>query len=449
MFISNTDKEKKEMLSKIGVSSFDDLIKNIPKEFLNPKFNLPQPLNEIETYRRMKELSSKNNILLSFCGGGVYDRYIPAVVKHIISRAEFLTAYTPYQAEASQGILQTIYEYQSLMSNLYDMDYSNASMYDGSTSLAEAVKACVRISGKNKIVYSSLINPRYIDVVKTYFANSQDYEFIKVEEENGTTDLNNLVKVLDDKTACAVISNPNYLGYIEDIEEFNKIAKSKNILTVCLADPLSLGILKTPGEAGFDFAVGEGQSLGLPLSYGGPYLGIFTCKKEHLRQMPGRICGMTTDKDGKRGFTLTLQAREQHIRREKAPSNICSNQALCALSVTVYLTLLGKEGLKEIALLNNYLANYAKEKLEENGINIKYNKDFFNEFPVDFNCDVRKLRRDIAYTNKIDIGIFADNLGNSYRNTIIMAFTETKTEKDIDNMVNAITSNLFVSNKYK
>lgn len=447
MFISNNDKEKKQMLNKIGVLSFNDLIKNIPKEFLNPDFNLPNPLNEIETYRKMKELSSKNNILLSFCGGGVYDRYIPAVIKHIISRTEFLTAYTPYQAEASQGILQTIYEYQSLMAELYGMDYSNASMYDSSTALAEAVKACVRISGKNKIIYSSLVNPRYIEVVKTYFANSKEYEFVKVDEENGTTNLNKLSEVLDDKTACAVISNPNFLGYIEDVEEFNKIAKSKGVLTVCLADPLSLGILKTPGEAGFDFAVGEGQSLGLPLSYGGPYLGIFTCKKEHLRQMPGRICGITSDKDGKRGFTLTLQAREQHIRREKAPSNICSNQALCALSVTIYLTLLGKEGLKEIAMLNNYLANYAKEKLEENGFNIKYKKDFFNEFPVDFNCDVKKLRKEIACSNNIDIGIFADNLGSNYNNTIIMAFTETKTEKDIDNMVNSIISILSVSKK--
>lgn len=437
MFISNTEEEKKEMLKTIGVKSFEELVKQVPSKFLNPKFNLPDGLNEIEAYKKMKELSEKNNALLSFVGGGVYERYTPAVVKHITQRTEFLTAYTPYQAEASQGILQTIYEYQSLMSELYGMDYSNASMYDGSTALAEAVKACVRISGKTKIIYSSIINPKYMDVVKTYFAGNKEYEFVPVPHKNGAADLDKFSQLLDDKTACAVVSNPNYFGFIEDIEEFNKIAKSKNVLTVCMADPVSLAILKTPGEAGFDFAVGEGQSLGLPLSYGGPYLGIFTCKKQHLRQMPGRICGMTVDKDGKRGFTLTLQAREQHIRREKAPSNICSNQALCALSVTIYLTLLGKEGLKELALLNHNLAVYASKKLWEAGIKTKYDKPFFNEFAFEVE-NAESLRKNIACSKKIDIGITASELGEEFKNTVISAFTETKNEKEIDSYVSAI-----------
>ncbi|MEF3280943.1 MAG: aminomethyl-transferring glycine dehydrogenase subunit GcvPA [Elusimicrobiota bacterium] len=447
MFISNTNNEKKEMLEIIGEKSFESLIKKIvPEKFLNPEYNLPQPLTEMEAYNRMKDLSNKNINLKSFVGGGVYERYTPAVVKSIAQRSEFLTAYTPYQAEASQGILQTIYEYQSLMANLYGMDFSNASMYDGSTALAEAVKACVRISNKNKIIYSSLINPKYIEVLKTYFANSKEYEFIAIPHNNGIIDFNKFEKLIDEKTACAVISNPNYLGFIEDIEEFNKIAKSKNILTVCLADPFSLMLLKTPGEAGFDFAVGEGQSLGLPLSYGGPYLGIFTCKKEHLRQMPGRICGMTVDRDGKRGFTLTLQAREQHIRREKAPSNICSNQALCALWVSIYMTALGKEGLKKLAIFNNYLANYALKKLKGSGFDIKYNQPFFNEFPVDI-PDSIDIRREIAKSNRIDIGLNIDELGKEFKDTVLMAFTETKTEKDIDELVNIISSKVSINLK--
>ncbi len=447
MFISNTSEEKKEMLSKIGENSFDDLIKKIiPEKFLNPKFNLPPALNEMEAYNKMKELSKKNVILKSFVGGGVYERYIPSAIKAIVQRTEFLTAYTPYQAEASQGILQTIYEYQSIMAELYGMDFSNASMYDGSTAFAEAIKACVRINGKNKIVYSSLINPKYIDVIKTYFANSKEYEFVALSHKDGITDLEMLERVIDDKTACCVISNPNYLGFIEDIEEFNRVCKSKNILTVALCEPLSLAVLKSPGEAGFDFAVGEGQSLGLPLSYGGPYLGIFTCKKEYLRQMPGRICGMTTDKDGKRGFTLTLQAREQHIRREKAPSNICSNQALCALWASIYVTLLGKKGLYEVASLNNWLANYAYEKLKKAGIKIKYERPFFNEFPVNI-PDASNLRKEIACKNKIDIGLNIEGLGNEFKDTVLMAFTETKTTRDIDEVVDVITSAVKVSVK--
>ncbi|NLH38504.1 MAG: aminomethyl-transferring glycine dehydrogenase subunit GcvPA [Elusimicrobia bacterium] len=442
MYISNTKKQKDEMIKEIGAKSFDDLIKQVPQKFLNSKFDLPAGLSELEAYRRMKDLSEKNKTLLSFVGGGVYERYTPAVVKHITERTEFLTAYTPYQAEASQGLLESIYEYQSLMSNLYDMDCSNASLYDGSTSLAEAVKACVRISGKTKILYSSLVNPKYIDVVKTYFANSKEYEFISVENKNGVTDLNKLSELLDDKTACAVVSNPNYIGSIEDIEEFNRLAKTKGVLTVCVADPLSLGILKTPGEAGFDFAVGEGQSLGLPLSYGGPYVGIFTCKKEYLRQMPGRICGMTVDKDGKRGFTLTLQAREQHIRREKAPSNICSNEALSALSTAIYLTLLGKSGLKEVATLNNNMAALAASKFKEKGFKLKFNSPFFNEFAIDFNTDVKKLREDIVKNDGIDIGITVDELGPEFKNTVVMAFTETKTESDISRLVETVASRM-------
>ncbi|MCX7905554.1 MAG: aminomethyl-transferring glycine dehydrogenase subunit GcvPA [Elusimicrobiales bacterium] len=438
MFISNTEEEKKEMLNTIGVKSFEELINQIPKKYITSNFNLPNALNEMEAYNKMKELSKKNRIIKSFIGAGVYERYIPAVIKHIITRTEFLTAYTPYQAEASQGTLQAIYEFQSIISELYGMDYSNASMYDVSTSLAEAVKACARISEKKKILYSKLINPRYIEVVKTYFSAKDDYIFAEIPSKDGETDSDALKEMIDEDICCVIVSSPNYLGIIEDIEKINSIAKEKNILTICIADPVSLSILKTPGEAGFDFAVGEGQSLGLPLSYGGPYLGIFTCKKEYLRQMPGRICGMTQDKDGKRGFVLTLQAREQHIRREKAPSNICTNQALCALWATIYVTLLGKNGLKELACLNHQLAVEAKNLFEKKGIKLKHNKPFFNEFVIELPIEAKTLRKNIVEEFSIDPGLELEDFDKEYKNNLLIAFTETKKQKDIEELIEVL-----------
>ena len=438
MFISNTEEERKEMLREIGVGDFKELLKQLPQKFITQDFNLPPALSEMEAYMKMKTLSEKNMRLKSFAGGGVYERYIPAAIKHIIQRTEFLTAYTPYQAEASQGTLQAMYEFQSIMAELYGMDYSNASMYDGSTALAEAVKACIRINSKTKIIYSSLVNPRYIDVVKTYIPPSE-YEFVAIPHSDGQSDIDEFKKMIDDKTSCFIISNPNYFGIIEDIEEFNKIAKEKNILSICVADPLSLAILKTPGEAGYDFAVGEGQSLGLPLSYGGPYLGIFTCKKDHLRQMPGKVCGMSIDKDGRRAFVLTLQAREQHIRREKAPSNICSNQALCAVWVTVYITLLGAEGLKELAELNHTLAVKTKNMIEAQGFKIKFSKPFFNEFVVELNKKSQHVRERIIKKFSIDPGLALKEFGKDFENLLLIAITETKTEKDIDELVEALT----------
>ncbi len=439
MYISNTEQEKKEMLEKIGVSSFAEIISCVPREFLNPEVNLPKALSEIEISKRMRELSGKNRRILSFVGAGVYDRYTPAAMKAILSRGEFLTAYTPYQPEASQGILQTIYEYQSSMCALYEMDCSNASMYDGSTSFAEAVKACLRISGKKKILYSAGINPRYIETAKTYLAEDKQYIFEEIPLKDGITDIKSLSEKADGETACFLVSNPNYLGIIEDIESLNKAAKEKGILTVCSADPFALGALKTPGYCGFDFAVGEGQSLGLPMSYGGPYLGIFTCKKEHVRQMPGRICGMTKDKDGKRGFVLTLQAREQHIRRDKAASNICSNQALCALGAAIYCALLGPKGLKEACMINNSLAVKASIELSKiKGAKLKYSKPFFNEFVLDLPVRSLELRRKVSEKFSIDPGLDLGHLGKEFENSLLICLTENKNESDIENLKKAI-----------
>lgn len=432
MYISNTEEERKQMLAQIGVEKFEDLIKkSIPAELLSNKYNLPEGLTEIQAYRKIKDLSEKNKIAKNFVGAGVYERYIPAALKNILSRNEYVTAYTPYQAEASQGILQTIYEYQSTVCALYEMDCSNASMYDGSTSFAEALKACVRITQKKKILYSSLVNKRYIEVAKTYFSNNE-IEFIEIPHRDGKTDLDKLKDLIDEKTAAVAISNPNFLGSIEDIASVSEIAKKNGALSVCAADPISLSILQTPGSCGFDFAVGEGQSLGLPMSYGGPYLGIFTCKKEHLRQMPGRICGMTKDKEGKRGFVLTLQAREQHIRRDKAPSNICSNQALCALNATVYCALLGPSGLKKVAYRNNELANKALEELIKiEGIKRKFNAPFFNEFVIDLPVNARELRRKLVNDFAVDPGLTLEFMGKDFENSLLVCLTETKEESDI------------------
>lgn len=443
MYISNTKQEKEEMLSAIGVKDFSQLISSIPEEFLNPKFSLPKGLSEIEIYKKMRDLSSKNPVLKSFVGAGVYDHYTPSALKAIISRGEFLTAYTPYQAEASQGLLQTIYEYQSSMCALYEMDCSNASMYDGSTAFAEAVKACLRISGKKKILYSDGIDSRYIEVARTYLAENKEFIFEKIPLKDGKLDISQAENLMDSSTACIAVSNPNYFGVIEDIEAIGKKAAEKKILSICISDPFSLGILKTPGSCGFDFAVGEGQSLGLPMSYGGPYLGIFTCKKEHIRQMPGRICGITKDKDGKRGFVLTLQAREQHIRRDKAASNICSNQALCALAATIYCSLLGPTGLREACLINNSLAVKAAEELSKiKGVKLRYNQPFFNEFVIDLPVPAAQVRKKASSSHHIDPGLDLGHIGKEFEKSLLVCLTETKDENDILSLKKAIEESI-------
>lgn len=443
MYIPHTKQDKEEMLKKIGVASFEELVKQVPSKFLNHEYNLPEGLDEYQTANRIQELAEKNTKLLNFVGAGAYERYTPAAVNALISRGEFLTAYTPYQAESSQGTLQTIYEYQSSMSALYGMDCSNASMYDGATSVAEAARAAVRINGKKKIVYSGALNPQYVKVLRTYFANSEDFSFIPAPLKDGKICLESLNKVLDDNTACFILQTPNFFGMIEDGEAVSQAVKAKGATFIVSADPVSLGLLKAPGEYGADFAVGEGQSLGLPLSYGGPYLGIFTCTKALIRQMPGRIVGMTLDKDGKRGFVLTLQAREQHIRRDKASSNICSNEALCALSATIYTALLGPEGLKELAQANAGAAAYAFERLSSiNGINAPFTGPFFNEFVLTLPCDAEALRKKIIKNEGIDIGLPLKPLFPELGNSLLVCATETKESKEIDRLEKALRSNL-------
>jgi len=351
-------------------------------------------------------------------------------VKAITSRTEFLTAYTPYQPEASQGTLQAIYEFQSTVGALYGMDYANASMYDGASSFAEAVRAAVRVTGRKKIIYSAGVNPQYMDTLKTYFAHSADYTYVKVPMKDGAMDKAALPALLEG-AACLAVQTPNFLGLIEDMDGVAETVKKAGALLVAAADPVSLGLLAAPGEYGADFAVGEGQSLGLPLAYGGPYLGLFSCRKEHVRQMPGRICGMTKDKDGKRGFVLTLQAREQHIRRDKAASNICSNEALCALAATVYSALYGPEGLKELAEANAGAAAYAAERLSSiKGCSLKFKGPFFNEFVLAVPGKAAAMR-EAALARGVDIGLPLAPLYPELGETLLVCATETKTEADI------------------
>jgi glycine dehydrogenase subunit 1 len=445
MFIPTTQKDREEMLKTIGVSSIRELLKQVPEKFLHPAFGLPETsLDEQQTARRMKTLAAANLPHLSFLGAGAYERYVPAAVKALLSRGEFLTAYTPYQAEASQGILQTIYEYQSSVCALYGMDCANASMYDGASAFGEAVRAAVRVTGRKKIICQETLNPQYQQTLKTYFANSKEYEFVTLPHRDGLADKEKLSALLDRETACVAFQTPNFFGLPEDADWLSGAAHKAGALIVAAADPASLGLFAPPGEYGADFAVGEGQGLGLPLSYGGPYLGIFTCKKEYVRQMPGRIAGMTLDKAGRRGFVLTLQAREQHIRRDKAASNICSNEALCALSATIYLALLGPEGLNELGRANAAAAAFAARRLSAvKGASLQFKAPFFNEFVLQTRGDAALLREKILLKAQIDIGLPLKDLYPALGpGALLVCATETKTEEDIIRLETAIKENM-------
>lgn len=375
-YIPNTPQDQKDMFKTIGKSSVDELFADIPEKVkFKQELPLPQPLSEPELLEELKKLSEKNKTSSSFLGAGSYNHFIPSVVKHIISRSEFYTAYTPYQAEISQGILQAIYEYQTMICELTGMDAANASMYDGATALAEAAFLACRVTNRKKVIAPKTVHPAYRKVLKTYIKAGQ-INLIEVDYNSKT---GQCVFSVDEETACIIIQQPNFFGCLEDVKGLAEQAHSKGALFIASVDPVSLGILKAPGDYGADIVVGEGQSLGNPRSFGGPGLGIFAVKKPFIRQMPGRIVGQTVDKEGKRGFCLTLQTREQHIRREKAPSNICSNEALAALAATVYLSVMGKQGLRKVAELCLQKANYLKNKFKGQ---LAFSSPTFKEFAV-------------------------------------------------------------------
>ncbi|MDD5135798.1 MAG: aminomethyl-transferring glycine dehydrogenase subunit GcvPA [Candidatus Omnitrophica bacterium] len=430
-YIPHTKDDVKAMLKAIGVSRVEDLFKDIPAALRPKSFNIPPGKSESEVTEHLKKLASKNATgLINFVGAGFYDHFIPAAVDAIVSRSEFYTAYTPYQPECSQGWLQAIYEYQTVICELTGLDVSNASLYDGGTALYEAAMMAVRFTGRKKIIVDSGVNLIYRTMLYSYTSNLS-IEFLETPVVHGQSSREELLKHVDDKTAAVILQNPNFFGSVDDYSDIVEKVHKNGALAIASVYPVSLGLLKSPGEMGFDIATGEGQSLGIPLSFGGPYLGFMAAKKELVRQMPGRIVGATVDKDGRRGFVLTLQTREQHIRREKATSNICSNEALCALRAAVFVSLLGAEGLKELAERNYQKAEFAKsELLRISGVEVKRSSPTFNEFTV----LLPRQANEVVY-RMIDKGFACGfPLGRFYKgmdNYLLVAVTEKRTKEDI------------------
>jgi len=439
-YVPNAPQEQKEMLKAIGIKSesMGDLFKSIPKELKALSFDLPPGRSEYEVVEYLKALAGKNvTNTTTFVGGGFYDHYIPAAVDALVSRSEFYTAYTPYQPEASQGTLQAIYEYQSSICRLTGMEASNASIYDGGTALYEAAMMAIRITGRNKIIMDGGVSPIYRKMMYCYTSNLS-IDFVDIPITQGPDYRREIYKYIDDKTAAIILQNPNFFGTIDNHSDIINRCHKLGILVIESVYPISLGILKTPGGMGADIVTGEGQSLGIPLSFGGPYLGFMATKKEFVRKMPGRIVGATVDEKGRRGFVLTLQTREQHIRREKATSNICSNEALCALRAHVYMSLLGKEGIKEIAQLCMDKAEYAKQKLEGiKGVEVKRDWPTFNEFVIKLPKDP-----DEVIGKLIEKGIAAGfPLGRYYKHMadyMLIAVTEKRTKEEIDMFADAL-----------
>ena len=434
MFIPHTSTEEKEMLARIGVSSVRELL-NIPQDLAYPHLDLPPALTEAQLTAHIKSLGALNKPVKNFIGAGCYEHFIPAAINALSSRGEFLTAYTPYQAEASQGTLQTIYEFQSCICALTDMDVSNASHYDGATAMAEAVLACVRINGRQKVLISSALHPHYKEVLHTYLQHFPQVSVQQIPCQNGVADKQAVEKMLDEQTSCLVLANPNFYGQLEDAQTLGELAHAKGALFVYVFQAMSLGLLRTPGSYGADFAVGEGQAFGNAMHFGGPGLGLFACKDAYKRQMPGRIVGIAKDKDGKRAFVLTLQAREQHIRREKAASNICSNEALCALNAVIYLTLMGPQGLKETAELNVERAHQLADLVSKiDGFSLKFTGPFFNEFVLQCPVPAKKLVQKLA---KKGFGVYALE-EKELQNCLLLCATETKTEQDLQDLAQAL-----------
>ncbi|NQV17360.1 MAG: aminomethyl-transferring glycine dehydrogenase subunit GcvPA [Armatimonadetes bacterium] len=439
-FISNTDKERKEMLAAIGVEKFEDLLTNIPKKFLlREDCCLDEPHSELEITRKISELAAKNISTTkanSFLGGGIYDHFIPAAVDHIILRPEFHSAYTPYQAEVSQGTLQYIYEYQTMICELTGMEISNAGMYDGASAAAEAILMAARKTKNFKAIIAGTLNPNYLEVIKSY-TGGVGIELVLIPAKNGLVDLNALQEAIDDNTGCVLLQTPNFFGNIEDAFAVEEIVHaSKKALFITCVDPISLAVMNSPAEYKADIVVGEGQSLGNSQNYGGPLFGFLASSIKLGRSMPGRIVGATLDADGKRAYCLTLQAREQHIRRAKATSNICSNEALCNLAATVYMTLMGKEGLKEVAVQSTTKAHYlADEICKLDDFSLAFDAAFFKEFAVKTPVPVEEIISRLKEKN-IFPGIDLKQFG--YDNMLLIAVTEKKRKWDLDELINSL-----------
>ena len=438
-YISLSEKDKKEMLAKIGISSVEELFCSIPDDLrVKQKLDVPEALTEPELTRQIEEIANQNSYhhFLSFLGAGAYSHVIPSVVDYLSSRGEFLSPYTPYQPEVSQGTLQIIFEFQTLICQLTGMDIANASLYDGASGAAEAALMAHRLKSRPKILVAKSVHPQYREVIQTYSRNLD----LSVEEiaysDRGEVDFEDLNKKLDEDTSAVLVQSPNFFGVIENIDNISTLTHERQALSiVVVAEPVSFGILEAPGNLGADIVTGEGQSFGLHLSFGGPYLGFMACQKEFLRQFPGRITGETKDVDGKRGFVLTLSTREQHIRRERATSNICTNQAWCALRATIFLELLGKKGLKELAWQNIQKANYARDKITQiKGIKPRFRGACFNEFILEFEnpwADIDTFLQEKGIIGGLSVEESYPELGNC----VLVCVTESHKKEDIDRFI--------------
>ena len=430
-YFPHTQADIDTMLRKVGIESLDDLYAEVPEEVrFKGDYDLPEAKSELEVRQTFDRLCQRNQVLTVFAGAGVYDHYTPAVVPNIIGRSEFLTSYTPYQAEISQGTLHYIFEWQSMIAELTGLDIANASMYDGCTATAEAVlMANANAKKTNRVLVSEAVDPRVLDVVRTY-ARFHGVEIVTIATRDGQTDKADLDRLLGEgSVAGVVVQQPNYYGQVEDFTGYADAIHAQKGLFIVNSPALYLSVLKTPGEWGADIAVGDGQTLGIPMSYGGPYVGYMCCTEKLMRKMPGRIVGMTKDNRGQRVFVLTLQAREQHIRRQKATSNICSNQSLMALWATIYMSVMGKEGVKEAALTSYAGAHYLAQQLVATGrFKLTYGGEFFNEFCVDYDGDTDQLLGRLAQQ-----GILGGVKVSGH--TLMMAVTEKRTKEEIDQLV--------------
>ena len=444
-YIPNSPEERKEMLQAIGLESAEALFDSIPQDLLLKRpLNTPAALSETELLNRFEQMGARNTGAqrTSFMGGGAYSHYIPTIVDHILSRSEFFTAYTPYQPEISQGTLQTIFEFQTLVCQLTGMEVANASMYDGSTALAEAVLMAERVTKRSKVVASSAAHPEYLEVVRTYVQHAGIHlELAPFDEHTGHT-RKALAAAVDDQTAALVVQSPNFFGCVEDLAALADAAHAKGaLLIVCITEAMSLGLLKSPGACGADIVVAEGQSFGVPLSFGGPYLGLFATREKYARQIPGRLVGEAYDKHGRRGFVLTLATREQHIRREKATSNICTNEGLIALAATVYLETMGRRGIQEVAHQCAQKAAYARTTIARiKGFSIPFTGPSFNEFVVRGPIKATELLARLGNENQIDGGIALSRFMPDRPNDFLVCVTEVNSREEIDALIRVLVS---------
>ena len=443
-YIPNSPDERAEMLKEIGVATTDNLFDSIPEELrLRDHLNVPAAMSELELLKQFEEMGARNQAAqrTSFLGGGAYSHYIPTIVDHLISRSEFFTAYTPYQPEISQGTLQAIFEFQTLVCQLTGMDIANASMYDGSTAMAEAVLMAERVTRRTKVIVSSAVHPQYLEVAHTYVQHAG----IELQQalyctETGTT-LPESLNAIDDETAAVVVQSPNFFGCVEDLQALGEKAHAHGaLLIVAVTEAMSFGLLRSPGACGADIVVAEGQSFGVPMSFGGPYVGLFATRDKYARQIPGRLVGEAFDKKGRRGFVLTLATREQHIRREKATSNICTNEGLIALAATIYLETMGRRGVQEAAQQSAQKAHYAAREISRlEGFSLPFSGPFFNEFVVRAPVAASPLLDRLARVKAIDGGIALSRFDSDRPNDFLVCVTETNTRSEIDALVEGLS----------